>query len=466
MRLILLSGGAGKRLWPLSNTNRPKQFLPVLRHEGIPESMLQRVCRQLSDAGLAEALLFSAGLGQKELIQGQVGNLAPILEEPERRDTFPAISLASAYLHSKEGCHPDEMVGVMPVDGYADDSFFQALSKLPGVLERSGADMALLGVAPDSPSDKFGYIVLQHPAERDGSCRVRTFAEKPSALQAQKLIDEGALWNCGVFVFRLGFMLGELRKRGLPANYDELLDMYKLLPSKSFDIEVVERTNHLVAAPYQGRWKDIGTWNSLSEEMEELVSGTGYVCPVSVSSRIINELDIPVSVWKVPNIVVAAGPDGILVTDREASTGIKDMVDQIEITPRFKETWWGRQTVLTSRQESEIESVTSRIVISEGRFIGYHEHVLRKEIWTVIAGAGEACIDGQMLPVKAGTVVIVEPGTKHSLMAHSDLELIESQFGMKILEDSDIIHYAAPWSTEGGGTSKTNGVELKPMREK
>lgn len=448
MRLILLSGGAGKRLWPLSNTNRSKQFLPVLQHEGKLESMLQRVCRQLSDTGLAEALLFSAGLGQRELIQGQVGNLAPILEEPERRNTFPAIGLASAYLHSKGGCHPDEIVGVMPVDGYAEDSFFQALSKLPGVLERSGADMALLGVTPDSPSDKFGYIVLQQSAEKDGSCRVRTFAEKPSPVQAQKLIDEGALWNCGVFVFRLGFMLDELRKRGLPANYDDLLDMYKLLPSQSFDVEVVERTKHIIAVPYQGRWKDIGTWNSLTEEMKELVSGTGYVCPVSADSRIINELDIPVSIWRVPNIVVAAGPDGILVTDREASTGIKDMVDQIEIAPRFKESWWGRQTVLTSGQDNEIQSVTSRIVISAGRFIGYHEHGLRKEVWTVIAGTGKACIDGRTIPVEAGNVIVVEPGMKHSLLAHSDLELIESQIGMQI-EEGDIIHYVNPWESEG-----------------
>lgn len=461
MRLILLSGGAGKRLWPLSNTNRPKQFLPVLRHEGKAESMLQRVCRQLSGAGLGEALLFSAGLGQRELIQGQVGDLAPILEEPERRDTFPAISLASAYLHSKEGCGPDEIVGVMPVDGYAEDSFFQALGKLPGVLADAGADLALLGVTPDAPADKFGYIVTQQPAEADGCLRVRAFVEKPSAARAQTLIDEGALWNCGVFVFRLGFLLGELKQRGLPADYDELLGMYKLLPRQSFDIEVVERTKRIVAVPYQGRWKDIGTWNSLSEEMEQQVSGSGYVCPDSSGSRIVNELDIPVGVWRVPNIVVAAGPDGILVTDREASAGIKDMVAQVEITPRFKETGWGRKTVLTARRAGETESLTNRAVISAGRFIGYHEHGRRKEIWIVIAGAGEACIDGQTFPVEAGSVVVVEPGMKHALLAYSDLELIELQIGRKI-EDSDMIRYADPWmAKEGKGGEQNHEVPAR-----
>ncbi|MHA6529312.1 sugar phosphate nucleotidyltransferase [Paenibacillus sp. BAC0078] len=447
MRLILLSGGAGKRLWPLSSTHRPKQFLPVLQHEGRQESMLQRVWRQISDAGLAEVSLFSASSGQRELIHGQIGKDAPIVEEPERRDTFPAIALAAAYLYSEAGCDPEEIVGVMPVDGYTDDSFFQTLSELPGVLESLSADMVLMGVAPGTPSSKFGYIVLQQAYERTGAYFVHSFVEKPAAAKAQKLIDEGALWNCGVFVFRLKYILSELRRRKLPVNYEQLRAMYSRLPRISFDIEIVERAEQIVAVPFQGEWKDIGTWNSLSEVMENQVSGNGYVSPLSVDSHIINELDIPVSIWNVPDIVVAAGPGGILVTDREASTDIKEMVAKVEIASRFEERWWGRETVLSRKQANAGGAVTNRIVISAGCFLSYHEHTLRKEVWTVIDGAGEACLNGVKFSVEAGSVIIVELGMKHSILAYSELEMIESRIGKEI-SDHDIVHYDNPWGRE------------------
>ena len=447
MRLILLSGGAGKRLWPLSNASRPKQFLPVLQHEGKLESMLQRVCRQLLKIGLTEPPLFSASHGQHGIIQGQIGTEGTILEEPERRDTFPAICLSAAYLSSKEECGPDELIGVMPVDGYAEDAFYRAFSELPGVMERTGAEIALMGVTPDSPSDKYGYIVPHLPGEEDGSCRVRSFAEKPTVVQAQKLLNEGALWNCGVFVFRLGYLLKEMEKRKLPVKYDELLGMYNQIPRISFDIEVLEQAENIVAVPFRGRWKDIGTWNSLSEEMENSVSGSGYICPASHQSRIINELEIPVSIWSVPNIVVAAGPDGILVTDRDASTGIKDMVEHVEISPRREEKWWGTLTVLMCRQQDGTESVTNRVVILKDRYLSYHEHAWRKEVWTVVAGIGEVCMNGRRFPVEAGAVIVIEAGMKHSILAYSDLELIESQIGRQIVSD-DRIRYDNPWTVE------------------
>ncbi|WCT54685.1 sugar phosphate nucleotidyltransferase [Paenibacillus kyungheensis] len=452
MRMILLSGGSGKRLWPLSNVNRPKQFLPVLRHQGQPESMLQRIWRQLQDAGLSEQAYFSASGYQADLIRGQIGIDATIIEEPAQRDTFPAIALAASYLYHHAGATRDEMIGVMPVDGYAGDEFFEHLRKLPSILEKSGDEMVLMGASPTEPSDKYGYIVplMSELVDKEyfGVC---SFLEKPDIITAQSLIHKGALWNCGVFAFRLGFLLDHIENQGWNSNYNELLKHYLALPKTSFDLAVVEKTKHISVLPFHGEWRDLGTWDSLIREMDFDVTGSGYISPLSQDTRIINELDIPVSIWNVPNVIVVAGPDGILVTNREDATGIKEMVGQIEIAPRFEERFWGKQTIISHRQdEGGLETVTKRVVITSGRFISYHEHKLRKEVWTIISGIGYICLDGVITMISPGDVIVVEPGMKHCIGAsEGELEFIESQIG-KAVSETDIIRYEYPGVTPDG----------------
>ncbi|MGW9526515.1 sugar phosphate nucleotidyltransferase [Paenibacillus terrae] len=446
MRMILLSGGSGKRLWPLSNESRPKQFLTILRHDERPESMLQRIWRQLSEANLAGKAYFSTSGTQGELIRGQIGAEAVIIEEPTRRDTFPAISLAAAYLHDRAGASRDEIVGVMPVDGYAGDEFFDHLRRLPSILEQSGSDIALMGAVPTEPSDKYGYIVpSSSPSPNQPYLRVSSFVEKPDLIRSEALIREGALWNCGVFAFRLGFLLDMLEQKGLSSDYASLSTNYEEIPKTSFDIAVVEQTRQLSVLPYHGEWRDLGTWDSLVRERSSELSGPGYISEASHDSHIINELEIPVSIWNVPDIIVVAGPDGVLVTDRQSSTGIKDMVAEIEIGPRFEERFWGKQTVLSHQQAtSGLQTVTKRVVISAGRFISYHEHQFRKEVWTIVSGVGSVCIDGIMQTVNPGEVIVVEPGTKHYIGAvEGDLEFIESQIG-HIVSETDIIRYEFP----------------------
>ncbi|WP_145051685.1 sugar phosphate nucleotidyltransferase [Paenibacillus xylanexedens] len=446
MRLILLSGGAGKRLWPLSNNNRPKQFLPVLQHGNKRESMLQRVWRQLEEAGLTEGAIFSTSGNQKELITSQLATDIEVVEEPERRDTFPAIALAAAHLYS-QGEDRNEIVAVMPVDGYADKSFIELLPHLATVLEHSNSDIVLIGVKPDQPSEKFGYIVPGQSIISDISYQeVECFAEKPDLIKAENLIKKGALWNCGVFAFRLGYIIEFLRKKGLPYHYHQLRDMYSEVPKSSFDVEVVEKTNKKAVIAYNGTWKDLGTWDSLTEAMDTNVIGKGYLCRHSKDSHIINELDLPVSVWKVPNVIVVSGPDGILVTDRNEATGIKSMVHQVEILPRYEERLWGKQTILMHKKNAEgIETVTKRIIISAGRGISYQEHFLRKEVWTIVSGSGEVCINGEISLISAGDTIVVEAGTRHAIRAgSSNLEIIEVQIGKEIGE-MDTIRFTHDW---------------------
>ncbi|WP_025688882.1 sugar phosphate nucleotidyltransferase [Paenibacillus zanthoxyli] len=441
MKLVLLSGGSGKRLWPLSNDSRSKQFLKVLESPlGEPESMVQRVWRQLGEAGLAESSYLATGRGQVEMIQSQLGTDVKIIIEPERRDTFPAIALTAVYLYSVEGVRPDETVAILPVDPYVEGSFFGSVSQLEQALDDSSANLALIGVVPELPSEKYGYIIPSSAEAREnGVMPVNGFLEKPDRLRAEELIGQGALWNCGVFAFRLGYLLDILQQKGLPLTYEELQKQYKLLSSISFDYEVVEREKKIVVQPYDGFWKDLGTWNTLTEEMASNQMGKGVLTEDSSTSCLVNELDIPITVIGAQDLIIAASPDGILVTHKSESPRIKEVLKGTEQRPMYEERRWGHYKVIdyVKYQESN-EVLTKRIFIAEGKNISYQYHLKRSEIWTFISGEASIILNEKLHKVKAGDVVRIPEGTKHSILALTDVEFIEVQTGSELVEEDNI----------------------------
>ena len=201
MKIILLSGGSGKRLWPLSNDVRSKQFLKVVRGgDGKTESMLQRVYRQIKEAGHNGEITVATAVTQVESIKGQLGEAVSIVVEPERRNTFPAIALSAAYLYFEKNCPMEETVVVLPVDPYVGEEYFRMLHKLDAAVQAGAADLVLMGVAPTYPSEKYGYIIPIPQAGVDGEqfLPVLEFREKPDMQTAGELIQKGGLWNCGV----------------------------------------------------------------------------------------------------------------------------------------------------------------------------------------------------------------------------------------------------------------------------
>lgn len=160
MKIILLSGGSGKRLWPLSNDVRSKQFLKVLQNDqGEPESMIQRVYRQIKLAGIDSDIVVATGIKQSESIHNQLGRDVDVVNEPSRRDTFPAIMLAASYLYFKKKINPTETVVVLPVDPYADINYFLILEEIARRVEEADINMALMGIKPTYPSEKYGYLI-------------------------------------------------------------------------------------------------------------------------------------------------------------------------------------------------------------------------------------------------------------------------------------------------------------------
>jgi mannose-1-phosphate guanylyltransferase len=442
MKILLLSGGSGKRLWPLSNRVRSKQFLKMLRtDEGEPESMIQRVCRQLDSVGLLSSTHIVTCQSQTEIIKRQIGDEIPVICEPNQRGTFPSISLAITYLHSNLQVDPNEMICVLPVDSFVDLPFYQLLYKVPDILNISQSDLALLGVVSKVPSDQYGYIVPKVNGEGI-FYPVLQFLEKPNLNKAKILTNQNALWNCGVFAFSLKFMLFYLENKGLPTIYDEMLSIYDQLPNIGFDYEVVEKSNHSVVIPYNGMWKDLGNWNEFSEHLDNPIIGSGSI-EDSRNTNIINELSLPIHVIGVSDSIVVAGPDGILISNKKKSSKIKQMIKTNQLM--YEEKRWGNYRVLDrSVTEEGTQTVIKMVNVLAGQNLSYQKHNFRQEIWTVISGTGEFILNDKLFTIKAGDVLQIPLGAKHGVKALTPLKILETQLGDRIEED-DIIRFTFSW---------------------
>ena len=238
MNIVLLSGGSGKRLWPLSNDIRSKQFIKLFKTEtGDYESMVQRVYRQIKSVDAKATVTIATAKTQVSAIRNQLGDGVGISVEPCRRDTFPAIALATAYLADVMGVSPEESVVVCPVDPYVNDDYFEVLKDMSSQADKGEANLVLMGIEPTYPSEKYGYII---PESTERIAGVRTFKEKPTADVAAQYIANGALWNGGVFAYKLKYVLKRAHELIDFTDYQDLFKKYDTLTKISFDYAVVE----------------------------------------------------------------------------------------------------------------------------------------------------------------------------------------------------------------------------------
>jgi mannose-1-phosphate guanylyltransferase len=328
MNIVLLSGGSGKRLWPLSSDMRSKQFIKIFKTEdNTYESMLQRVYRQIRRVDADARVTIAAAREQLSAIYNQLGKEVDISVEPCRRDTFPAIVLATAYLVDVQGVSPEEPVVVCPVDPYVEDDYFAALRRLGEQADKGEANLVLMGIKPTYPSEKYGYIL---PETEEQQTRVSSFKEKPSAELAKEYISQGALWNSGVFAYKLKYVLEKAHERIDFAGYQDLFEKYETLEKISFDYAVVEKEKKIQVMRFDGPWKDLGTWNTLTEEMSEPTVGRAMMDETCENVHILNELDVPVLAMGLKDVVISVSPEGILISDKEQSCCIKPYVEAMD----------------------------------------------------------------------------------------------------------------------------------------
>lgn len=426
MNIILLSGGSGKRLWPLSNDVRSKQFIKLFKSpDGEYESMVQRVYRQIRTADRDAAVTIATSRTQASAIHNQLGQDVGICVEPCRRDTFPAIALATAYLHEVMGVDRNEAVVVCPVDPFVEQDYFEALKKLGELAATSSANLVLMGIEPTYPSEKYGYII---PEDTENVSRVKTFREKPDVATARNYISQGALWNGGVFAYRLGYVLDRAKELLDFTDYQDLFDRYDTLTKISFDYAVVEKEPNIEVLRFHGEWRDIGTWNTLTEAMDENCVGQAILNDTCKNVHVINELDMPILCMGLKDVVVSASPEGILVSDKEQSSYIKPFVDAIDQQIMFAEKSWGSFRVL----DVEEESLTIKVTLNPGHRMNYHSHERRDEMWTIISGRGRTIVDGMEQPVQAGDVITMQAGCRHTVIADTELKIMEVQLGKDI----------------------------------
>lgn len=426
MNIILLSGGSGKRLWPLSNDIRSKQFIRMfLNEDGEYQSMLERVYGQIRKADPEARVTIATSKKQVSSIKNQLGDKVNICVEPDRRDTFPATCLAAAYLYDELGVTEEEAVVVCPVDPYVQDTYFEALKELAHLAEKSACSLTLLGITPTYPSEKYGYIL---PETSERISRVKSFKEKPDVKTAEAYIEKGGLWNGGVFAFKLGYLLKCAHEMISFKNYKDLYQTYGQQNKISFDYAVAEREKEIQVLRYHGEWKDLGTWNTFTEVMDTAVIGRAQMNDKCENTSIINELNIPILCMGCKDMVIAASGDGILVSDKGESSYIKPFVDEMEQQVMYAEKSWGSFQVLDVQEDS----MTIKITLLPNHSLYYHSHEHRDEIWTVASGVGRTIIDGVEKKVKAGDVITMPAGCKHTVIADSELKIIEVQIGKDI----------------------------------
>ena len=425
MNIVLLSGGSGKRLWPLSNDIRSKQFIKIFKTENGYESMVQRVYRQIKKIDTDARVTIATSKTQVSAIHNQLGDEVGISVEPCRRDTFPAIALATAYLHDVLGVPENEAVVVCPVDPYVEDDYFAALKDLGEQADKGEANLVLMGIEPTYPSEKYGYII---PESKDEVSAVSTFKEKPDTETAKKYISQGALWNGGVFAYKLKYVLDRAHELIDFTDYSDLFAKYDTLTKISFDYAVVEKESKIQVMRFRGQWKDLGTWNTLTEAMEDNAIGDAMMNEDCTGVNIINELNVPILAMGLHDVVISASPEGILVSDKEQSSYIKPYVDKIDQQIMFAEKSWGSFRVL----DVEDNSLTIKVTLNPGNKMNYHSHKNRDEVWVCISGEGKTVVDGMEQEFTAGDVITMQAGCRHTIFAKTELQLIEVQLGEDI----------------------------------
>lgn len=447
MNIIILSGGEGRHIWPLSNEARSKQFLRLLtdNETGTSESMIQRVVRQIRKSGVKAPITIATNKQQQDSITAHLGRDVDVVTEPSRRDTFPAVCLACEYLALEKGVEDDEIIVVMPCDQFTELGYYEVVKKMADLAQNQDVNLVVMGIKPSFPSSKFGYIVSgKSPDLTQEYYQVREFKEKPSDQQAKRLIRNGAFWNGGVFAFKLGFLRKISQEFVSASTFSQIKDCYDKFPAISFDYEVAEKTSNVLMVPFYGLWKDLDTWQSLLEEVEEHAIGEVTVGN-NQNTHVLNELQIPILCVGTRNLVVAASLDGILIADKAESDKIKDYTERFTNRPMYEERRWGTYHVIDHTSFADgYKTLTKRLTLRPGCSISYQRHTYRDETWTFINGEGVIVINDERKDVKRGDTVHIKKGDKHALMAKTPLTFIEVQAGSNLVEE-DIERFDWEW---------------------
>jgi phosphoglucomutase len=465
MYAIILAGGSGTRLWPLSRELFPKQYLS-LTGEGdedgkrAPLSLFQSTVDRVLSAVPEERILVVTHVDQAGEIRRQLGlcelSGVRLLEEPQARNTAPAIGLAAWFLLKETG--PDAVMAVLPSDHLIPDQDQFAALLRSGEQAARKHGLVTFGIRPTYPETGYGYIRCGEKLEQ-GVCSVEKFVEKPDLETARTYFSDPAyLWNSGMFVFRVGTLIGQYKKL-LPdmyalldqIDYDQfgnIEELYENLEKISIDYGILERSPTITTIPTAINWSDLGSWEAFYQISTRDGAGNffkGRVIPVDTEGSLVYSTSRLVGTVGLKDIVVIDTADALLVCDRHRTQDVKKIVDSLkeEEAVEAKEHRtiyrpWGSYTSLEIGPTYQVK----RINVNPGARLSLQSHRHRAENWVVVSGEALVTIDDRQQVVKKGESVYVPRGGRHRMenQKEEEMVLIEVQYGDYLGED-DIVRY-------------------------
>jgi len=456
---VIMCGGAGTRLWPVSRESMPKQFVPLVE----ARSTFQQVLGRIRDQTMFERPIVITNSDFRFIVAEQMRECAiegDVVLEPIRRDSAMAVGVAAALAAARD---PASIVIVLAADHVVRDADAFARACREAVAAAADGRIVTFGIPPTFPATNYGYIRLGAKLDGGPAFAVDAFVEKPDAATAGRYIADRYLWNSGNFVFRADVMLSEIARLepdiaeaakvavgGMTKDLDFLrlpAEAFGQAPKKSIDYAVMERTERAAVVPVDCGWSDIGSWSAVWDVLGHDADGNtaaGSVVFLDSHNNLAHSDEaILTAVVGVDNLVVVATPDAVLVTSRDRAEQVKDLVEQLKaqnreqaVTHRRGYRPWGYYQGVDTGARYQVK----RIVVKPKAMLSLQKHFHRSEHWVVVRGTAEVTVGSEVRTVHENESIYIPIGSVHRLAnpGTMPLELIEVQVGSYLGED-DIV---------------------------